>query len=31
MRVGNCSGFYGDRLTAMREVLDGQSNGGRST
>ena len=28
MRVGNCSGFYGDRLTAMREVLDGQSNGG---
>ncbi len=27
MRVGNCSGFYGDRLTAMREVLDGQSNG----
>ena len=23
MRVGNCSGFYGDRLTAMREVLDG--------
>ena len=29
MRVGNCSGFYGDRLTAMREVLDGQSNGGR--
>ncbi len=23
MRVGNCSGFYGDRLAAMREVLDG--------
>ena len=23
MRVGNCSGFYGDRLTAMREMLDG--------
>nr|WP_281366061.1 acyclic terpene utilization AtuA family protein [Janibacter cremeus] len=25
MRVGNCSGFYGDRLSAMREMLqDGQ-------
>ena len=23
IRVGNCSGFYGDRLTAMREMLDG--------
>ncbi len=23
LRVGNCSGFYGDRLTAMREMLDG--------
>ena len=23
MRIANCSGFYGDRLTAMREVLDG--------
>jgi hypothetical protein len=23
VRVGNCSGFYGDRLTAMREMLDG--------
>ncbi len=23
MRVGNCSGFYGDRFTAMREMLDG--------
>lgn len=22
-RVGNCSGFYGDRLSAMREMLDG--------
>ena len=20
-RIGNCSGFYGDRLTAMREML----------
>ena len=23
LRVGNCSGFYGDRLTAMREMLGG--------
>src|SRR5689334_12585191 len=23
LRVGNCSGFYGDRLTAMREMLSG--------
>ena len=23
LRVGNCSGFYGDRLTAMREMLEG--------
>ncbi len=23
LRVGNCSGFYGDRLAAMRELLDG--------
>ncbi|HEX8004201.1 MAG TPA: acyclic terpene utilization AtuA family protein [Mycobacteriales bacterium] len=23
MRIGNCSGFYGDRLAAMREMLDG--------
>jgi hypothetical protein len=22
LRVANCSGFYGDRLSAMREVLD---------
>ena len=22
LRVGNCSGFYGDRLAAMREMLD---------
>ncbi|WUK60606.1 DUF1446 domain-containing protein [Streptomyces europaeiscabiei] len=22
MRVGNCSGFYGDRLSAMREMLE---------
>jgi len=23
LRVGTCSGFYGDRLTAMREMLEG--------
>jgi acyclic terpene utilization AtuA family protein len=23
VRIGNCSGFYGDRLTAAREMLDG--------
>lgn len=23
MRIGNCSGFYGDRLSAMREQLEG--------
>ena len=23
IRVGNCSGFYGDRFAAMREMLDG--------
>ncbi|GGQ73015.1 acyclic terpene utilization AtuA family protein [Couchioplanes azureus] len=23
LRVGNCSGFYGDRLAAMREMLEG--------
>lgn len=23
VRIGNCSGFYGDRLSAMREVLEG--------
>ena len=23
IRIGNCSGFYGDRLTAAREMLDG--------
>jgi hypothetical protein len=25
IRIGNCSGFYGDRLTAMREMLEGGS------
>src|SRR3954454_8002125 len=23
VRIGNCSGFYGDRLSAMREQLEG--------
>ena len=23
LRIGNCSGFYGDRLSAMREMLEG--------
>lgn len=23
MRIGNCSGFYGDRLSAMREMVEG--------
>jgi len=23
VRIGNCSGFYGDRHTAMREMLAG--------
>ena len=27
LRVGNCSGFYGDRLSAMRELLEGASEG----
>jgi hypothetical protein len=27
VRVGNCSGFYGDRLSAMREMLEGASDG----
>ncbi|MFC6715274.1 hypothetical protein [Branchiibius cervicis] len=22
LRVGNCSGFYGDRISAMREMLE---------
>ena len=25
VRIANCSGFYGDRLSAMREMLDGGS------
>ena len=27
LRIGNCSGFYGDRLSAMRELLEGGSEG----
>ncbi|MDO9457169.1 acyclic terpene utilization AtuA family protein [Nocardioides sp.] len=27
LRVGNCSGFYGDRLSAMREMLEGGVDG----
>ena len=23
LRIGNCSGFYGDRFAAMREMLEG--------
>ena len=26
-RIGNCSGFYGDRLSAMQEMLEGVDNG----
>src|SRR5918999_3568776 len=27
LRVGNCSGFYGDRFSAMREMLEGAPDG----
>jgi hypothetical protein len=27
LRIGNCSGFYGDRLSAMREMLSGDVDG----
>ena len=27
IRIGNCSGFYGDRLSAMRELLEGATDG----
>jgi hypothetical protein len=27
VRIGNCSGFYGDRLSAMREMLEGAESG----
>lgn len=30
MRIGNCSGFYGDRLSAMREMLEGRQEDGQS-
>ncbi|WP_243060569.1 acyclic terpene utilization AtuA family protein [Nocardioides sp. SR21] len=30
MRIGNCSGFYGDRLSAMREMLEGRHEDGQS-
>jgi len=26
VRIGNCSGFYGDRLSAMREMLEGATD-----
>ncbi|MCW2867502.1 MAG: hypothetical protein JWR20_1690, partial [Marmoricola sp.] len=29
LRIANCSGFYGDRLSAMREVLEGGRDGAR--
>jgi len=29
LTIGNCSGFYGDRLSAMREMLDGGGDGQR--
>lgn len=29
IRIGNCSGFYGDRLSAMREMLEGASTDGQ--
>ncbi|GAA5106282.1 DUF1446 domain-containing protein [Alloalcanivorax gelatiniphagus] len=28
LRIGNCSGFYGDRLSAMREMLEGATADG---
>ncbi|WP_212721950.1 acyclic terpene utilization AtuA family protein [Nocardioides dongxiaopingii] len=27
LRIGSCSGFYGDRLSAMREMLEGSADG----
>lgn len=29
VRIGNCSGFYGDRLSAMREMLEASGTGPR--
>ena len=31
LRIGNCSGYYGDRMSAMREMLEGSVTGGSST
>jgi hypothetical protein len=31
LRIGNCSGFYGDRLSAMREMLEGSGSGSGAT
>ena len=31
LRIGNCSGFYGDRLSAMREMLEGSATATAST
>lgn len=30
LRIGNCSGFYGDRLSAMREMLEGAGGDGQA-
>jgi hypothetical protein len=30
VRIGNCSGFYGDRISAMREMLEGGEEEGQS-
>ena len=30
IRIGNCSGFYGDRLSAFREMLEGRQVDGQS-
>lgn len=27
LRIGNCSGFYGDRISALREMLEGTTTG----
>ena len=26
LRIANCSGFYGDRLSAAREMVDGRTD-----
>ena len=30
IQIGNCSGFYGDRISAMREMLEGRQEDGSS-